>query len=476
MLHALKIKKVRIIINFLIASSILLSYYFLYFLASPPEVYKTVFQFYIIVISLLLIGYYRIINAFGLLILFFISNTIFMYGSILFKEPNDIRGLFFDPYYFSLDTYMFIIQNLYFNLSGFVFGLFLVEIFSKSDKSLYIEKKDKLNKYDKKIATILFYGIGIAMAISFIFAYEKISLLLVSTYLEARKYDSLYLRLYHVFFIPLLLLALSLRVNVTQKKKLFFLLFVEAVISGLQGARGGFVVSIMFYIWYSSFVFGNKINIFKAILYAIFFTISITILSALRSDSHEISVALNIGDTITDIAIEQGSSVALIGYYVDYPIIQNNPSSVPFIFGVFDNFYLLLFDKETHHLNASSAIYAKNSSIVGQRISAVTNPNLYESGAGLGGNYILEEYNFMGFFGIVLLTALYVYMLHCSQAIIIYSNSILLKIILLGFIYYSFFMPRTQYFVLGVTQIGAIFLVYFFYVILSNYLRKGTNR
>lgn len=472
MFQILKIKKIRIMINFLIASSILLSYYYIYVFNLSTEVYRTVFIFYVIIIFFLLVVYALNTNTNVLLLLFFIANSAFMYGSILFNDPDNVRGLFFAPYYFSTDTYMFMIKNLYFNLSGFVFGILLIDLYSKNNRLLY-SKKNTIKKYDKKIARTFFYVMSIALAISLIFVYEKISLLLTTSYLESRGYNSLYLNLFNYFFIPFLFLSISMRIDNTQKKKFIYLLLVYSIIAGFQGARGGFVVSILFYIWYSVLFFGYKINIRKGIWYGLFFILSITILSGLRSDEHKINTTLNVGDAIKAIAVEQGSSVSLIGYYKDYPSIKNNPSNVPFIFGVFNNLYLLLFDNERHHLNATNSTYAKNSSIVGQRIPAITNPDLYDAGAGLGGNYILEEYDFLGFFGIVLLTALYVYILYYLQNLLMYSNSLLFKTMSLEFIYFSFFMPRTQYVTLGATQIFAIFIVYFFYIIINSYLKKG---
>lgn len=205
------------------------------------------------------------------------------------------------------------------------------------------------------------------------------------------------------------------------------------------------------------------------IIIIIMIILSVALLSNLRSGTDDYT-KFSFFYIATTILSEQGSSVAIIGYYKDYNI--SNAIHLPFIFGIFHNLYLLLFDNNLYHLMRTNAEYALNSSIVGQNIGAHTNPLLYDEGAGIGGNYIVEEYDIFGFVGVFFLTAIYVYFVYKIQEILKYSNNIFIKTLIFVFLYMALFMPRTQYFTIGLTQFLSVLISYLFYFSFKNYIKN----
>lgn len=165
-----------------------------------------------------------------------------MYGRVLVEPPDHIRGLFFAPYYFSPETYIFIIKNLYINLAGFTFGLFLIHIFpakSKNKHNLYPNISVKNMYINDAFYNLVYYLLIIFLFINMFFIYQKIGILINEGYLVARNYNNALMNVLNIFFLPFISILLVIRTSKKKNYVLYLFLF-NGILSGLQGARGGF--------------------------------------------------------------------------------------------------------------------------------------------------------------------------------------------------------------------------------------------
>jgi len=465
----LKNIKVRILLYFFLMALIIDSYIAIDILIENVDIIKLIFIFFVFLILVLLSILTLIDKKYILLLFFFIANMAFTYGRIIVESPDNVRGLFFAPYYFSIETYVFIMKNLYINLAGIVFGLLLIDFFPSRKKHFF---ENTISKIDTLYYSILFYMLLILTGISLFFIFQKVQILYSAGYLASRAYNSSFLSIYSIFLIAFIGIGLSLNISKKFKDLMLYLFLFNGLIVGLQGARGGFVITILIYYWYKAFILDQKIEIKKFLFIGIGLILSVALLSYLRSGSNSY-IDDNFWNIISILLSEQGSSIALLGYYKDYSAIQQIPHAVPYIFGIIYNVFLLIFDHGLYHLYATNASIAEHSSIVGQRFGAILNPSLFERGAGVGGNYIVEEYDLLGYFGVFSFTGLYVFFINYIQNYFKKSNRIFLKTLIFVFIYLSLFMPRTQYLTIGVTQLMSTVIVFSSYFIFKIYLHKN---
>lgn len=394
-----------------------------------------------------------------LLLLFFISNIVFLYGKVYLTilREQKLIGMFFAPYCFGSETYINIIKILNYNILGIFLGIFLGEIYLKKIKRKKSEKKDV------KIINFIFFIILITSIISIFLSYKYSKIVNLHGYLSSfngvadKVFGELNSKLSFVFintFTYLLFIWLSLFEDIKNKKLyiVLIILFIVKFTENLSGGRGKTISCIFFILWYVYFLLNKKIDLKKLIIIGILSVSLCFFLASKRNIKEKLYFKISGITKIVEFLDEQGGSISLLGYYIDNEEklhILERPMIFSFLLGGPEKIISKITNQKYEY---------KTSFYLGERMSFIMNRDYFEKGAGTGGNYIVEMYDFGGRVGVVILTAILIFFLYYIQINFLYMN-VFKRSYVLYFIYSVFLLPRTHYLAIGIT--GSLILLFY---------------
>lgn len=399
--------------------------------------------------------------------LFLIALFVFQYGRVvliplLFKEKS-INISWFHYYMFSKETIIFIYELLFYNLIGIFLGISLFK-----EKNQYTEARIPvfLLKMKKVIIVILFF--------SFIFFCINNINYIKSLYLEGNYIDiylgknfvnsNFFIRIVGAIFYPLLIISMAIYRKDKKVKYLIYSLFLIAnFIFSLKGSRSYFVNALFVII----FLTLKKIDIKKIFLITL---ISITLIyfsQIMNNIREKDDFNFNTHKIFKEFIIQQGITGTFLGLLNDKPELFER--KIPYIFSS------IIGKKIKSQKEEKINILDAGNIELCHQLSARSNYKMYTQGYGMGGNYIIEMYDFLGKYGIVFLSFLHTYFsLYFFMNIkkFIFWKQILLILILDGY----FLIPRGTYFpFIHRVRLSYIFIIYIIFKISYKFLKQRGN-
>lgn len=447
-------KKYSNIKNFSIVIIFIICFYFCSFL-----------QNYFLLQAIILLFFFHIslytIRCNNLIILLFlISLFTFQYGRIVllpFVFQEKITISWFRYYEFSKETIVFIYELLFYNLIGIYLG------------TLIYKNKFKLKETSKKINNRIPIYLILILLISFVFflinnisyaLFLKKNFSYVDIYINIiANNNNVFIRSISAIFYPLLIILFS---YFTRNKKINFLLCFLLLISGLCftmiGARNHLISAIFFIIYYLLTNFNIRLKI-KHIIYILLLGLILIFFSQYYG-SYRLGHKLKEKNSfviLKTFIYEQGITGTYLGLLKDEPKLFER--KIPYIFSSITGEKVIQNEE-----GYEKAIRSKNMNI-GTHLSARANKNLFLNGAGMGGNYILEMYDFGGKYGIIILSLLHtyisLYLFNKINKFKFFSRIVLVYILLNGY----FFIPRGNY-------LPNIFSQRFLYIVILYFMIK----
>lgn len=416
-----------------------------------------IYQLSLIVLASCLIANFKKNKNDFLVLLFFISNFVFLNGRLLISIVKKIplKGMYFAPYIFTDETVLFMAQVLFFNNFGIFLGRtignYIIKDNIKKNKKIYIKIKKIY------ILIIIIFLFSIIYTINLIIIVNKLGYL--AKFNGVTEKSSIWMGKLHIvvnFFNPLIFTYLSVfnKEDFKNKKKVIILFFINSLLMSLTGGRGVIIYSIFFLLWYVYKYYNLKINLIKlAILGIALISFSFYISSRRTLDEKETFRIANF-EKIYDFLNEQGGSISHIGYYKDYPQIKvkNKPMIFSFILGGPEKLINKVKGQEYNY---------KESFYNGERVSSIINEELFKKGHGAGGNYLIEMLEIGGCGGVLFFSMIYTLSLQYIQ-IKLKEYNLLIRVLFLTFIYRSFMAPRAHYLTIGVLDLVGLFVIYIF--------------
>lgn len=457
----MEIKKILFkIYNF----NIIISFIFYFFIHKNNYLILLNILIIYIYINLILLSY---LKKYILIFIFLNSLFLFQYGRIVLLPLFNIELVLNWFTYIKVreETATFINSILIINLLGIILGM-LIKIKKRSRKYL---RKNKIKK------NIIFIILTV-----FAFFYFKENILILKilskySYLEYYKLGSGYFyqnniiekACYNIF---LFTLPFALALEETSKKEKIFLIILnllDSFIITLRGGRSAFLACICFSIWYLYNQKILKINLKKIISIGMIFFILIVGLENYRN-KEKIIKEFSILKITKEVIYSQGTTGTFLALLKEKPeIFEKN--KVPYIFSSLIGFRSKQQDEKTY-----DKIVSSKNVVLANRMSTSLNKKLFLSGAGIGGNYLMEMYLFGGMIGIVFLSALQTMCLNFIDKN--YNNfSWLIRSFLIMIIPKIFLVPRNNYLIyIPFIDIAKFFFVYFL-IIISTQILEGVS-
>jgi oligosaccharide repeat unit polymerase len=225
--------------------------------------------------------------------------------------------------------------------------------------------------------------------------------------------------------IPALFLFLATMPSKKQCKIPLLLYFLAGVATLGYGQRNGFVLAAALILIYACLrdkihndgtVWVSKKMILCIILAMPFLLVFLSLLLYFRMNQ---MAKFSFFSAITDFFDRQGITVTLLGYGIQY---QNDfPAGKFYLFGpIIDFLNNNVISQSLFHFpvyRSQTVDMALLGNSFGQTISYFVNPDQYLAGAGLGSCYIAEAFHDFGYVGVVLVSALYGFILAKSTRI-----------------------------------------------------------
>ena len=338
-------------------------------------------------------------------VIFVINGFIFLfiYGRIIVSVIDQE---------YNLDTY-WIINYVNFSELLLVNATLISNIFVITFNLGVIDFKDRLpNKatlnrtlLNKEIIFLAYCIIAslylIKNFIEFKFIIEKGYLAFYNDGFSSLNYYNPIIKYSHVLYVPLFSFII---IHKLPKKVILFVLITFvflSLINSLKGARGLFIMPLLFSLWYYNKFYSEEVN--KRSIYSlkyiivIVFIISVSIgLKTLREQDTVNKEDFSVINIPNLILIETGKTFHVFSLYLkyqdkivaDYPYILE-PVLYPYFYATN---YSVMTGGQTKDL-----VEIRNS--FDDRISYFINKNYYYSGAGLGSSYIIEAAQLGVFFG-----------------------------------------------------------------------------
>lgn len=398
--------------------------------------------------------------------LFLGALFLFQYGRCILLPlfGYEIEMTWFYYTKFSLETDIFVTNLLFINLIGVCIGnlLPIPQIKMKGKLSFESEKK------------IIFIFIFLTIAFYFKSSFEIINFLKKISYNDFYKIGVYNINksniiekvCYNIYFFSILF-GLSLK-NLSKSNKIILILLniINTFLIALRGTRAIFIAAICFSVWYLIKEKVLKINIKKLFLIGGIIFILIVGLENLRENKKFILNSFSVSKIVERVLYSQGVTGTYLCLLKEEPQIFKK-DKIPFIFSSLIGLRLKSQTKEDY-----DKIMSSQNVVLAEKISASLNKEMYLDGNGMGGNYIIEMYDFGEKIGILFFSAALIVFFNFIDKN--YNNFIwIIRAFLLFLIPKLFLIPRCNYFIyFPFLEIIEFLFVYFLITISTKILKK----
>lgn len=402
-----------------------------------------------------------------MILLFLGCLFLFQYGRIVILPffYKDIEMTFFYYIKFNLEIDMFVTELLFINLIGIFMGL----IIPISSIRKIVEKEEK-KKYVIFILIIIFISFYLK------FSYEILKILKNYSYgdyykigMKSLNKSNLLEKICYNIFLFSIPFGLSLR-KLSKKEKIFliFINLFSLFLIVLRGTRSAFFSGICFTIWYLNKENIIKINIKKLFVIGTFLIVLIIFFENIRNNKRIDN--FNIIKISKSVIYNQGTTGTFLCLLKEKPeIFEQN--KIPYIFSNIIGFRSTKQDEETYQK-------IKNSTnvVLANRMSTSLNKDKWLLGNGMGGNYIIEMYDFGGKIGILILSLILTLFFKFVDKNYFYF-SWLKRSFLIYIIPKFFLIPRNNYLIyISFVDLIKFIFVYFLILTLENiFIKRRKN-
>ena len=328
---------------------------------------------------------------------------------------------------------------IFLNLTGNYFGILLYNTYNNFEKKIKIIYRKKIPKW--LILLLLFSFIFFLINNMYYISYFKENFTYVDIYKQnIGNKNNIIIRLLSAIFYPMLIIAFS---YFSRNRKVNFILCLLLLVSNfcfsIIGSRSYIIGATFFIIYYLYINFDMKLRIKKLgsilILGLILIVFSQYFANYRMNEKFQETNYMKI---LKNFIYEQGITGTFLGLLKDKPELFQR--GIPYILSSItgENVFQT---KEGYEV----AVKSKNINLIVQ-MSARSNKILFLEGAGMGGNYIIEMYDFLEEKGILFLSFLHTYVslyLFSNIKKFNFEKRIFLNYILLnGY----FLIPRVNFF------------------------------
>jgi oligosaccharide repeat unit polymerase len=238
-----------------------------------------------------------------------------------------------------------------------------------------------------------------------------------------------------------------------DNRKYFLVYFIMAVLSGLTGARGGLVTSLLTLIYVYYLTGDKKINIVKLLLLGLFCYFCMTLVFQFSARADGVAADNNILSSFFSFIYSQGISLSVIGYIcfadLEYPMQSLLQSFIPMASRIF-----LLFSPNEPFYNSSITTF----------ISHSANPAMFFNGAGLGSSIIGELYILSGKIFIVFSSLSFLLGLVLRKIELKSLSNMKARVFIISIFPILLFSPRNGFNVLFVSAIYIVIIMIMFFL------------
>jgi hypothetical protein len=390
---------------------------------------------------------------------FFLGGLfVFMYGYVVLSPllTGELPVMtWFAHIQFTPKSDLFVLLMLFLNIAGIVFGM-LVNL-GDNVKIKIIDYQNTANNSIMKLLLILSI-----LSLPFIIK-RQIHLL---NNIKKLGYTSLYLgkaeddlTLLENVFTTLYRVCCTLNILFISRKNKYSLLIIVlylilGILTSLSGSRSDLFGVILFLVGCYCLLFNKKIKITLIFFFLILFPLLSAIMNLISGRSDEFK--------LVNLFIEGlGGTGAYLVLAFEKPFLFLN-NHVPYIFApiIGDNF-------GPQSEQSYTLIMASTNVSMGAKLSAILDRNLFVSGAGMGGNYILEMYDFLEMPGIFFLSMISIMIIIFFSKKYIVSNKYMKIILSIIFVRLPL-IPRATYFSIN---IGYILRMLGLYILLFSFIK-----
>lgn len=411
-----------------------------------------------------------------ILLLFLISLFVFQYGRLIYLPllKREVMMTWFTKIIPSLDTLFFITDILFFNLLGIV----LAEKLYNPVKIL----KNNFIKIDKIRNRILIFIVLILFIPYLKFSIDILKVLRSFKYEDIYKFGIQYFykkntmlieQIFYSIFLTAIPFGLAFQ-NSSKKNKLFFILMgnIAYFFIFLRGNRGQFITFLFFSFWYLNYFDIVKLNIKKIIIFMIILLIPIIGMSKYRANKKIERINFSIVKSINDVLYSQGTTGSYLVLLNEKKEIFQQEHIKYIISGISG------YRSRKQNIESYEKIMESKNVNLDNKLSSILNKKMFLNGNGMGGNYIIEMYDFGGNIAVFILSFLLT-LFFVKIDTSIFNYSFLIKVIFLYYLPKVFFIPRNNYFIhIRMLDICKIIFVYFFvefFVLIIETLRKKSH-
>lgn len=248
--------------------------------------------------------------------------------------------------------------------------------------------------------------------------------------------------------------SFSVLVLVEKDNKKYFLIYlIMAVLSGLTGARGGLVTSLLTLVYVYYLTGERKVNFVRLLLLGLFCYLCMTLVFQYSARADDVTVDSDILSSFLHFIFSQGVSLSVVGYIsfadLEYPVQSLLQSFIPMASRIFLFFY------------PNEPFY--NSSIT-TFISHSANPSMFFNGAGLGSSIIGELYILSGKIFIIFLFCSFLLGYGLRQIELKSLSNIKARVFIVAIFPVLLFSPRNGFNVLFVSAIYILIMMVVFFL------------
>ncbi|MFR9018586.1 MAG: O-antigen polysaccharide polymerase Wzy [Fusobacterium sp.] len=410
-----------------------------------------------------------------ILVLFLISLFTFQYGRLIYLPllGKKVIMTWFTTIIPRLETLFFIIDILFWNLLGIIIAEKLYNP-SRIIKNNFLKKNTLRNQILLGIILILFipylkFSIDILKSLNS-FKYEDIYRLGIQYFYKQNT--SLIEQIFYSVFLVSISFGLALS-NSTKKSKIFFIIMgnIGYFLIALRGNRGLFITFLFFSFWYLDYFKIIKLNIKKIVVFMIILLIPIIMISKYRHSKQIDIIDFSIIKNVNDVLYSQGTTGSYLVLLNERKEIFQQEHIKYLISGI-SGYRVKKQDTEAYN----EIMNLRNVNL-DHKLSSVLNKKLFLKGNGMGGNYIIEMYDFGGNIAVFLLSFLLTLFFIKIDASI-FKYNFLIKGTMLYYFPKIFFIPRNNYFIhiriLDICKIIFVyFLIEFFTLIIINFRKNS---
>ena len=390
-----------------------------------------------------------------ILVLFLVAYFTFLMGRLvmpLFIDMDVYSDIFYSFLDFKPETNYHVILSLYISL------LFLFISYTITEAKVPNVIQPAFNPNSQKILVVRKWA-NIILWFSFPFALlvilEKIRYVIINGYagmlLEQGSTLPSFVIILSVLFEYMVFLYLATLPSKRKAIPVIILYLIFSVMNIIGGDRGECMLSIFVVIYYfflrNRLYRGSSLWISRKGITAIIMAAPLAMILlfsiAFVRDSKTIDNT-DAGLLIGGFFFQQGASMNVIAcaYEDERYLPKGKLYSLGSIIDYFRNNYISRLILGTKPLAVGSTELAQKGNSLDPAITYIENPQFYENGGGMGSSYIAEAYYDFGYFGIILYSLIYGYVLASIPKW--NAKNVWLSVIALVFLKYIMYAPRAR--------------------------------